>query len=677
MTESSHAVFLSYASQDAQAAQKICVALRAAGIEVWFDQSELRGGDAWDHSIRRQIKNCALFIPVISGNTHARDEGYFRLEWKLAVDRSDLMSGNRPFLLPVVIDETRDDDEQVPDRFREVQWTRLPGGETQPGFVERVARLLVPADAASPTRHDASGARSTGGPRRVLARTSWSRRGLPVAAAAAILGAVIYWVMDKPWISKAPAPSPTVAVKVVSPAFAPPPHSIAVLPFVNLSGDKDQEYFSEGLTEELLNSLTEINGLQVSGRTSAFSFEGKNTDLATIARKLNVGAILEGSVRRSGHTIRITAQLMNAVTGYEVWSQSYDRDLGDVLKLQTDIATAVADALKVTLLGDASTKIELGGTHNPAAFDAYLRASSAFHSAHEERDLPIAIAGYTDAIRLDPGYALAFADRSLARAEYAGVAETGAAVREGFKEAEADARHAVALAPELAQAHRALAFIAAATFDFGQANAEFARALALAPGNAEILEMSGGFTAYMGHFDAGIAEGRRAVVLDPLDHLTYQGLGAALFGARRYQEAAAAYTESISVDPNYEPGYGMLGLAYYAAGDLRSALASCEPHRDNYQSQVCLAMVYDKLGQHADAQAELTKLEAAFGDDAAYQYAQIYAQWGDRRKALESLAAAMRVRDSGLIALRADPLLIPLRQEPRFRAIERELNFPP
>ena len=132
MTDSTHAVFLSYASQDAQAAQKICAALRAAGIEVWFDQSELRGGDAWDRSIRRQIKNCALFIPVISKSTHDRDEGYFRLEWKLAVDRSDLMSANRAFLLPVVIDGRRDDDEQVPDRFREVQWTRLPGGETPP-----------------------------------------------------------------------------------------------------------------------------------------------------------------------------------------------------------------------------------------------------------------------------------------------------------------------------------------------------------------------------------------------------------------------------------------------------------------------------------------------------------------------------------------------------------------
>src|SRR5471032_2094738 len=136
------AVFLSYASQDAEAAQRICEALRSAGVEVWFDKSELRGGDAWDQSIRRQIKNCALFIPVISRNTDARAEGYFRLEWKLAVDRSHLIMSNKAFLLPVVVDDTGDDDENVPDRFREVQWTRLPAGETPPAFVERVQRQI-------------------------------------------------------------------------------------------------------------------------------------------------------------------------------------------------------------------------------------------------------------------------------------------------------------------------------------------------------------------------------------------------------------------------------------------------------------------------------------------------------------------------------------------------------
>src|ERR1700683_4246350 len=155
-SSSAPAVFISYASQDAEAALNVCQALRAAGIEVWFDQSELRGGDVWDQSIRKQIKACALFIPVISRHTHERDEGYFRLEWKLAVDRSHLMTGNKAFLLPVVIDDTRDDDENVPDRFREVQWTRLPAGETPPAFVQRVQRLISPERPAGLTAHPAS-----------------------------------------------------------------------------------------------------------------------------------------------------------------------------------------------------------------------------------------------------------------------------------------------------------------------------------------------------------------------------------------------------------------------------------------------------------------------------------------------------------------------------------------
>ena len=283
MTEPSHAVFLSYASQDAEAAQKICEALRAAGIEVWFDQSELRGGDAWDQSIRKQIKTCALFLPVISHTTHDRREGYFRLEWKLAVDRCHLMDADMAFLLPVVIDDTRDDDERVPERFREVQWTRLPGGVTPAAFVERVRRLLSGEPAQEPT----------GTPRQPLAcplrrrpeNPSWHsgarRRRSSRRSRCSSSHSVTSWQTDSCYRSVARRSDRHPRLQLRAPtAFTPPPHSIAVLPFVNLSGDKEQEYFSDGLTEELLNSLAEINELQVAARTSAFSFKGKDTDIA-------------------------------------------------------------------------------------------------------------------------------------------------------------------------------------------------------------------------------------------------------------------------------------------------------------------------------------------------------------------------------------------------------------
>src|SRR6516162_2817958 len=209
-----------------------------------------------------------------------------------------------------------------------------------------------------------------------------SGRELSILIASLLVAGSVLWLVSR----DERAAVPRVAVRATSAAgtaaleatFSPPPHSIAVLPFINISGDKEQEYFSDGLSEELLNSLSRINELQVAARTSSFYFKGEHADLATIAHKLNVASVLEGSVRRSGHTVRVTAQLNNAVTGFHIWSQTYDRDLGHVLKLQTEIATAVASALKVALLGDEAAKIEVGGTRNPAALDAYLRATQTF-----------------------------------------------------------------------------------------------------------------------------------------------------------------------------------------------------------------------------------------------------------------------------------------------------------
>jgi TolB-like protein/Tfp pilus assembly protein PilF len=660
VTEPSHAVFLSYASQDAEAAQKICDALRAAGIEVFFDQSELRGGDAWDQNIRHGIHDCALFVPIVSQHTQKRLEGYFRREWKLAIERTHDIAEQKPFLVPVVVDGTRDHEAFVPDAFRAVQWTRLPGGETPPAFVERIKRLLSPE--LSPLSAVWGAPAALREPVRALRR---SKAVLLAIVAVVVCAALTVVVVDRFWISKHPTPST---------AFVPPPHSIAVLPFVNMSGDKEQEYFSDGLTEELLNSLSHINELQVAARTSSFSFKGEKVDVETIAQKLHVAAVLEGSVRRSGHTVRITTQLINAVTGFHLWSQTYDRDLGDVLKLQTDIATAVASALSVALLGDEAAKIEVDGTHNPAAFDAYLRASRV---GHDEKGLRARIAAYSEAIGLDPHYARAFADRSLALNEYAGAFATGSAARDGFEKAEADAHRAIALAPDLADGHLALeAFFERGALDFTRANEEYERALALAPGNAAVLGKYGQFAVLMGRTAAGLAAARRAVGLDPLNDARYGGLAWAFLAARHYDEALAAFQDALALDPDFPPLYGARGAAYYLLGNFPSARASCESKPDDEESQVCLAVTYDKLGRRRDAESVLAKLRASLGNDAAYQYAEVYAQWGDRPKALEWLEVALRLQDSGLPWLRTDPFLDPLRKEPRFQAIEQGLKFP-
>ncbi|MBS0367374.1 MAG: TIR domain-containing protein [Proteobacteria bacterium] len=672
MTETSHAVFLSYASQDAEAAQKICEALRSGGVEVWFDRSELRGGDAWDRSIRQQIRDCALFVPVVSQHTHERLEGYFRREWRLAVERAGDMADNRAFFVPVVIDGTTERDPSVPEKFRELQWTRLPGGETPPAFVERVRRLLSPQVPGTAV----TGAASAAVP--ATAHALKSRRTGPALAAVVAVAVVAvsgYVAVDRFLVAGHAVPTTAAQTPAPAPAaFNPPPHSVAVLPFVNMSGDKEQEYFSEGLTEELLNSLSQINDLQVAARTSSFSFR-EHTDIGTVARKLNVAAVLEGSVRRSAHTVRVTAQLINAVSGFHLWSKTYDRDLGDVLRLQTEIASAVAEALKVTLLGDLAARIELGGTRNPAALDVYLRASRAFSGYARAAELQTVIAGYSEAIRHDPGYVLAFANRSVAFASYARNYAAGPAVQENYARAQADAQKAITLAPGLAEAHLALATVLRDSLDFRRASEEYQRAVALAPGNARVLGEYGVFAVEMGQAETGLAAVRRALVLDPLSADAHRLLGDALTTARRDSEAIEAFTAARALAPNDGFTNAWLGFTYYQVGDFENARTACAA-ADESNKAICLALVYEKLGRTADAQQQLSQLRARYADAGAIFYSMIHAQWGDKPQALQWLEVARRHRDPYLIKVKMNAFFDPLRSEPRFQAIERELKFP-
>jgi TolB-like protein/Tfp pilus assembly protein PilF len=444
---------------------------------------------------------------------------------------------------------------------------------------------------------------------------------------------------------------------------------------VNMSGDKEQEYFSDGLTEELLNSLSRINELQVAARTSSFSFQGEHPDIATVAHKLNVTAVLEGSVRRSAHTVRITAQLVNAVTGFHVWSRTYDRDLGDVLKLQTEIATAVASALKITLLGDAAAKIEVGGTQDPAAFDAYLRGVKIWHVAQNEMDYKAVIANYTAAIQRDPSYALAYASRSRVLSTFASDYGSGVTRRVSFEQAREDARRAVALAPNLAEAHLAMAVLAEDLLDFAGASGDYEKAVELGHGNARVLAWYGLFEAWMGHSTQGLAALHHAVTLDPLNFNFHRWLAGALNASRRHKDALVALNIAERLQPNDPLVAGDTGLTYYALGNYQEARITCERNPNHSTSQLCLAMTYDKLGQRTDAQAMLRKVLSR-RDDSVTHFAAIYAQRGDVPRALDWLDTALHQRDPALEHLKCSELFDPLRREPRFQAIERELRFP-
>jgi adenylate cyclase len=437
MSSGSAAIFISYASEDAAVAQRICADLRQAGLEVWIDQSDLRGGDAWDTSIRRQIRECALFVPLISANTNTRSEGYFRLEWKLAVDRTHLMADDQPFLLPLVVDATPDAEARVPDLFRERQWMRVPDGELPPEVIGRLARLL----ASSSSRSSSS------------------------ATASLVSGS-----KNQPQIAALKTPGPRAQ------AAAAPSHrlGVCVLPFANMSGDPEQEYFSDGITEDVITDLSKISALWVAARNTAFTFKGKNVDVLQVARQLKASHVLEGSVRKAGRRVRITAQLIDGATGGHVWAERYDRDLDDIFALQDQISEAIVGALKLKLLPEEKKAIEERGTSNPEAYKLYLMARhSLTGNVGAARSSEAIIRLCQRATQIDPNYDRAWALMAWAQAQLRLL--TGKAGDGGLAAAE----HALALNPRLAEAHAAKVRVLTADAQFGEAKSEIETALEL------------------------------------------------------------------------------------------------------------------------------------------------------------------------------------------------------
>jgi tetratricopeptide (TPR) repeat protein len=308
-----------------------------------------------------------------------------------------------------------------------------------------------------------------------------------------------------------------------------------------------------------------------------------------------------------------------------------------------------------------------------------LRSASAYWQATSASENESVRAGYQEAVRLDPNFALAYAGWSMALNGYAGNFAHGPAVGDFHRQARAPALKAVALAPELAEGHLALAIVRTNSLDFAGASDEFQRAMTLAPGNARVLRDYGPFAVWMGRTDAGITAARRAVALDPLNVNSHMALSGVLFSARRYDEALAAYQDGLSLPPKSPWWAATIGqFIYYALGDFEKMRAVCEGLGEAVKDfQDCLALAYHKLGRQADAETALGRSKALEGNAGAYGYATIYAQWGNTPKALEWLETALRLRDPQLVSLKTDPLLDPLRQEPRFKAIERELKFPP
>ncbi len=1085
MSDATKAVFLSYASQDAEAAKRIAEALRAAGVEVWFDQNELVGGDAWDAKIRKQIKDCALLIPVISAATQARREGYFRLEWRLADQRTHLMAKGLPFLLPVVIDDTRDAEAHVPDSFTEVQWTKLPGGEITPVFAVRVKNLLggvkpgetaLRNDPSGPSRHlaapapnpasrpwlifatlglvavlgfalwqpwkapmtpvsgkpveeaklagplteaqklvakarvildegdeinrenyalaeellkkaeildpgeagawalhaqlsaslhwfsfdisparreamrlqasralalapesdeaqlgavrvqieldqnqaeslrtleaivkrspenwqawrhlarclrkqgDAAGAlaalrqalklsanhpavindlfnhltnvgefaeaerairelpagrksarllahdlfnelywrgnpagaaamvanwpswflaedRGAGhaalaalwnrdpaqaqkilatyprdylrdylftGPRAVLTAWANEQAGRGEAAQAdwknvrqvteRILGEfpddreALYWkawalarLGDRPGatgamrlleqreartnglfffgglaglkaalgdiegavdlLAKVRVNLPlnikpvTKAFLALNPVFDPlrgnarfqalvvsapapaetkesatvtPPKddkSVAVLAFANLSDDKANEYFSDGISEELLNVLAKVPGLKVTARTSSFHFKGMNTAIPEIAQQLGVAYVIEGSVRKSGDKVRITAQLIKASDGFHVWSDTFTRDLKDIFAVQDEIAGLIARNLQLTLRTNTRSR-----TVNPEAYELLLKGRAVFDRG-VPAEYPQGIRFLQDSIAIDPGSAAVWGRLSMGYMLAFAQNVPGWLPRdEILRLARQAADRAIELDPEQALGYYARCLIAyLADWNWVQADASMQRVLALTPGDAESQGLAASLALTAGQITRARDAARQAVALDPLNFIPAYQLMKAHWQSGDYVELEKESKRVIAIHPSSPYGHTLLSYSLVLRGRAAEAGQVAEQVPSASYRLTCLALAYYAQGKHAEADAALEQLKQQFGATSAYQVAENYAFRKEPDRAFEWLEAAYRDRDSGLTLITKDPFLENLRGDARWVAFMRKMNLP-
>jgi TolB-like protein/Flp pilus assembly protein TadD len=476
---------------------------------------------------------------------------------------------------------------------------------------------------------------------------------------------------------------PSSAQPAAAPIDEPP--SIAVLPFVNMSRDEENEYFADGLSEELLNVLAKIRGLRVASRTSAFSFKGKDVDIPTIAQKLNVATVLEGSVRRSGKRVRITAQLIQVASDSHLWSESYDRELDDIFAVQDDIAQSVVKELRAALLGksgeaSASTtavaevrQAAVGRGDNPEAFQLYLQGKF-FGERVTQADTDKAIELFRQAIAIDPNFALAWAGLSRVHQMQAGYGF--AQIDKGYESAREAAQRALLLAPDLAEGHIELGLVLEShDWNWTAADAAFRRALELAPGDAHALRAAAGLARILGQRDKALELIGTAVALDPLSARTHRQAALIYIQSDRLDDAAAAFQVALDLSPNIGLSHAFLAIARLLQGRDHEALALAQAESHDVFRNLAFAMIQHSLGHSTEADAALQALIDGWGWTAAYQIAEAYAHRGELDKAYEWLEAAYTQRDPGVVHAGGDSLLRPLHSDPRWQPFLRRIGL--
>src|SRR6266403_1089346 len=452
--------------------------------------------------------------------------------------------------------------------------------------------------------------------------------------------------------------------------------SIAVLPFVNMSADKNDEYLSDGMTEELINVLSKVPGLRVPGRTSCFAFKGKNEEniFRKVGDQLHVGTVLEGSVRKAGDKLRVTAQLINVSDGYHLWSKDYDGDVKDILNVQSNVAGQVVQALQVKLGGERTRVLTRKPTENPEAHRLYLLGRYEF-AKYTQTGWNNAIRYYEQALRIDPEFALAYC--GLAD-NYAYMGSVVMPEKEAIAKEKEFAQKALELDPELAEAHMSLAVVLVGAYDWRNALKEFDRALELNPNLAFAYELQAWTVNGLGRFDEAIAKTKKAVELDPLNPFFQMSLSFYLYWAGKYDDAIEQARKTLEMDPNSAINHVLLGLSFLKKGDTAGAIAEFQKAKAPNPGawyQGYLGYAYAISGDRARAEQALRAIEdlAKRQSVSPTAFATIYLGLGQKEKCLDWLEKSYEQQDSACWYLKIDQIYDRVRNEPRFQALVQKV----
>jgi serine/threonine-protein kinase len=629
-------LFLSYKAEDRARVAPLVQALETDGLSVWWD-AHIGGGDEWRDTILRHLEAARAVIVVWSRRSIGPNGQFVRDEATRALKRGSY--------LPVRIDKV-----DPPLGFGETQALDLHGWKGDRSDPRYVALLsMLQKRLGMEVRH-ASERPSAAAPG-VSRRTIITGAGLVIAASAAGFGAL--------FLQKEKSGG----------------ESIAVLPFANLSGDPNQAYFSDGIAEELRSALSRIAGLKVVARTSSEAV--RDVDAKTAAHKLGVSSILTGSVRRSPQMVRVSAQLIDGSEGTERWSEVYDRPVVDALQIQTDIANRVADAMSVRLGNVDRRRIQEGGTSNADAHDLLLKAK-AINQADDNPDTLQRALGLVDAaIALDPKYADAFAAKAqLLTIRVGTYSKSGSEYRLGYADAERVAYHAIQLAPRSRAGYLALVDILDQQLKRRAALAQLQKLASLPGEDSSTLSLYALFLSEMGRNGEALRMADRALALDPLNAASYVTKTRVLAQARRYADAMQVNEQTSRLAPDVKAARGGHAFQQAMLGNIAQARKELEKYWGDPADAPPFFVAPLVANDHALGERLLDRLRRTAGDGAHYQFAEIYAQLGRKDAAIEALEKAWTVRDPGLTGILVDPMLDPVRSDPRFQSLVKRLDFP-